>query len=223
MYQSNYNLIKKKGFIRAPLSKGKSKSGAGFTLIEILVAITVFSIIIGSISGIFVFSIREQRKILTYQTILDQTSYALEYMSRALRMARKQLPPNEECSATCLSQIGLNYELFDENQELRFQNYECICQRFFIQNGQLMEQRSWQFQNEDIVDPTGDNPPVPLTSTDIQINYLKFDLSGQNQIDNLQPRTTFYLEIEGKAGLLGNLSKIKIQSTISQRMLDIVY
>ncbi len=223
MYQSNHNLIKKKGFIRAPLSKGKSKSGAGFTLIEILVAISVFSIIIGSISGILVFSIREQRKILTYQTILDQTSYALEYMSRALRMARKQLSPNEECSATCLSQIGLNYELFDENQELRFQNYECICQRFFIQNGQLMEQRSWQFQNEDIVDPTGDNPPIPLTSTDIQINYLNFDLSGQNQIDNLQPRTTFYLEIEGKAGLLGNLSKIKIQSTISQRMLDIVY
>jgi prepilin-type N-terminal cleavage/methylation domain-containing protein len=225
MMRQNTNLkIKKKGFIHTSLFKVRNKSSAGFTLFEILVAISVFSIIIGSISGILVFSIREQRKILTYQTISDQTSYALEYMSRTLRMARKQLPPNDECSATCLSQTGLNYELFNGDQELRFQNYDCVCQRFFIQNGQLIEQKSWQLQEGDVVDLTGNNPPTPLTSVDIEVSRLKFDLSGQNQIDNLQPRITFYLEIGGgKVGLFGSLSKIKIQSTVSQRMLDVVY
>ncbi|GAI33847.1 unnamed protein product, partial [marine sediment metagenome] len=60
-----------------------------------------------SISGVFISGFRGQRSALSSQRLLDQTSYALEYMSRALRMASKQTAD----IPACLSQDGLNYEI----------------------------------------------------------------------------------------------------------------
>lgn len=192
----------------------------GFTLIEILVSISVFSIIISSISGIFVFSVKEQRKTLTSQILLDQTSYVLEYMSRSLRMARKQIA--EE--AQCLSQSGLNYEIPSAYQEggenlgrgIRFINQlqENDCQEFYLENGQLKYKKEIGTSEEKILD---------LTSGNINIISLRFNLSGKDQTDYLQPTVAFFLEIEGKGGSVGTQPKIKIQTTISQRMLDVQY
>jgi prepilin-type N-terminal cleavage/methylation domain-containing protein len=200
----------------------KIKSGAGFTLIEILVAISVFSIIISSISGIFVFSVREQRKTLTSQILLDQTSYVLEYMSRSLRMARKQIAGE----AQCLSQSGLNYEIPSAYQEgnenlgrgIRFINQlqGNDCQEFYLENGQLKYKKN--------VDDPPNSQTFDLTSNNLNITFFRFNLSGKDQsADYLQPTVIFFLEIEGKGGAVGTQPKIKIQTTISQRMLDVQY
>ena len=197
----------------------------GFTLIEMLVAMAIFSTIIGIITGIFITGIRQQKMALDSQIVLNQTSYALEYMGRALRLAKKEVsPPN------CLSQSGLNYEIPVEYQiegnenlgtGLKFinilesdDNYK--CQEFYLDSTskQLKYKR-------------GGNPPLDLTSNKLEITSLKFDLVGKSQgdvlnPDNLQPRTTIFLEIKGKGTLEGS-PKIKIQTSISQRNLDVTY
>jgi len=214
--------INNRGFIHAPLFKFRefqklflNKSGAGFTLTEMLVGILVFSIIIGSISGIFVTSVKEQRRILTSQILLDQTSYALEYMSRALRMAKKELFGESDC----LSQDGLNYEIAEVEpgiNGLKFKNHlqGDDCQAFFLKNGQLKYKKDLDTASPQTFD---------LTSNDLNITSLNFYLSGENQTDSLQPKVTFSLEVEGKSGLVGSQPKIRIQSTVSQRMLDVFY
>jgi len=54
----------------------------------------------------------------------------------------------------------------------------------------------------------------PLTLPGLVIEELKFKLQGESSADNLQPRVTIFLKI-------GSPLKIELQTTISQRNLDI--
>ncbi|MDI6602666.1 MAG: prepilin-type N-terminal cleavage/methylation domain-containing protein [Patescibacteria group bacterium] len=170
------------------------KNGGGFTLIEMLMAIAIFISVITVTSAIFVFSLRAQRQNLASQELLDQTSYLMEYMSRAIRMAQKDM------DGSCTSEVKLNY-LFD-GQCLKFKNYHGECQQFCWDGVRLKEIK--------------DNVKNYLTSPDLRVNSFSVTLTGETQLDSLQPLVSIFLEIAGK-----EQSKIQIQTSISQRPLDV--
>jgi prepilin-type N-terminal cleavage/methylation domain-containing protein len=179
----------------------------GVSLIEMLAAVAVFAITVGAISGIFISAVRSQGRILATQELLDQTSYVLEYMGRALRMAKK------DSNGTCIS-AGNNYENPSGISSIRFINYDGICQEYLKDGTQVKEKKS--------SDNSAANLPIsgtPITSSKIIVNSLKFNLSGQSGSDTLQPRVTIFLEIEGREAA-GSRPKIQIQTSISQRNLD---
>jgi len=182
----------------------------GFTLIEMLVAMAVFSTVMVIITGIFITGIRQQRMALDHQIVLDQTSYALEYMSRALRFAKKEMS-----APTCLSQNGLNVEKTRGGSGIKFINHlqNDDCQEFFLENSQIKYRRKIGQAEENT---------LPLTSVKLEVTSLKFDLAGEWQTDDLQPRITIFSEIKS-AGANGQSQKIKIQTSISQRNLDVTY
>jgi len=187
--------------------KNKLKISPGYTLIEILVAVTIFIIVIIGPTGFFIASLRGQRRALSAKEIIDNSSYTLEYIGRALRMAKK------DRTGGCITS-GYNYENSDGASSVRFLNYDGYCQEFFLQGTQLYEKKSTdgsatKFQN-----------PLPVTSNNLEISLFKFQLSGQGQGDNLQPRATILFEIAKKGE---PLSKTRIQTTISQRNLDVAY
>ena len=178
----------------------------GVSLIEMLVAVAVFAITVGAISGIFISAIRSQRRILATQELLDQTSYVLEYMGRALRMARK------DSGLVCLISAK-NYEVSEAGDSIRFLKFDYgtnsdICYHFYLSNYQIYESK-------------GEAAGVPLTSDKISVNSLRFNLSGDTigESPNLQPRVTIFSEILGR-GAAGEQPKIQIQTSISQRPLD---
>ena len=174
-----------------------------FTLIELLVVLTIFSIALGSISGIFISGIHSQRKILAEQEILSQMSYILEYMGRAIRMAKKDDLSFSGQTKNCLSGNKVNYEVSSNQSQIKFRNYQNQCQRFYLSSNQIFEEK--------------DGTSLPLTSPDLKINSLKFQVFGEIQEDNLQPRVTIFIEAQkGKRNL-------KFQTTISQRDLDVRY
>jgi len=164
----------------------------GFTLIEISVATAIFVLVTTVATGLFVSSLRAQRQALATQEVLAQTSYLMEYMSRALRMARKDL------LGECIP-VKLNYQF--ENNCLKFRNYQGDCQQFCLDGTRLKDEN--------------DNY---LTSASFEVSSFNVDLSGQYQppIDYLQPKITIFLDIKGK-----EQSKVKIQTTISQRNPDV--
>jgi len=172
--------------------------GKGFTLIELLVSAAVFSVAMVIITGIFVAAVKTQKRIIETKKILGQVSYAVEYMSRSLRMAKK------DTSGTCLSVSGLNYENIFGNSGIRFINslQDDDCQEFYLAGGQIKYLKEGQVLN--------------LTSLDINITALKFSLSGQDQNDNLQPFVTIYLEATPKNG-----APISVQTSVSQRNPDV--
>ena len=171
----------------------------GFTLIELLVSMTIFLIVMVSIIELFISGIKTQKKCLALQTLSDDTSYVIEYMSRTIRMAKKDLT-GDYISAGC------NFEIVDD--EIRFLNYEKEKQSFILEDGQIKEKK--------------DDAPgyTALTSSNVQVNKLSFGLSGRCQIDDLQPRVTITMEIRTKEV---EPQTLNIQTTISQRDLDVKY
>jgi prepilin-type N-terminal cleavage/methylation domain-containing protein len=177
-----------------------------FTLIEVLLAVTIFSLFIGASTGIFISSIGAQRKALAAQEVLDQTSYVMEYVSRALRMAKKDLTGN------CIT-LKNNYQVVTNG--IRFLNYNDKCQEIFLENNQIKEKKS--------SDSTSANfgSPIDLTSFKLNVNSFNIGPSGWDQNDDFQPKTTLFLEIESNR-ISKSSPNVKIQTTISQRNLDVM-
>lgn len=183
----------KKIYIIGIQNNMKSK---GFTLIEMMVTVLIFSIVVGAVIGVFVSALQIQRYNLTYQQLLDQTSYAMEYMGRAIRMAVK------DDGVGCISS-GLNYQ--GDTSRIKFVNYKGECQEFLLENNQLKVR----------FDSGG---KIPLTSDDFNVTSLSFGISGESDADNLQPRVTIFMGIQGTDSKVQ--PKIAIQTAISQRNLD---
>lgn len=165
----------------------------GFTLIEMVVAVAVFTLLVTASTGVFLSAIRAQKTSLATQEVLDQTSYLMEYMSKALRMARKDM------TGACTGTAKLNYAF--ENQCIKFNNYQAACQQFCLDGTRLK-----------------DEDGNYLTSDSLTVSSFNVILSGEIQppADNQQPRVTIFLEVQGKDG-----SNIQIQTTISQRNPDV--
>ena len=187
-----------------------------YTLIEVLVAVSIFTIIIAAPTGFLVGSLKGQQKALASQKLLDNTSYNLEYISRTLRMAKKELNCSDitnPATCSCLKTQGYGYNYENPNGDIsaiRFINYKEECQEFFLEGDRLKESK--------------DGVENYLTPEDLEITSLKFKLSGESQTDNDQPRATLFLEIKGGKDLKDELRPlIKIQTTISQRNLDVPY
>lgn len=169
----------------------------------------IFSLLVGSLSSIFVQALQSQRKTLATQEVLEQTSYILDYMSRALRMAKKDVTGSctggpDYITYITTSSRTLGGQPFN-GPGIKFLNSSFICQEFFLDNASstLKESQSGA-------------APVDLTSKNIKINSFSIYYTGTHQNDTIQPKVTFFLDIEGK-----NQARIKVQTTISQRNLDI--
>lgn len=176
----------------------------GYTIVEILVAVTIFTLVIAAPTGFLVSAIKAQQKALFSQKTLDETSYALEYMSRSIRMAKKEL------SNFCLSSRGLNYEKIEEEDRtgLKFINYHGQCQEFFLDAN---DNRLKEVKNG--------GQPIPLTS--MEISFFEIESHGDSwaqivdgYLEHNQPKVTIFLEIK---------DIIQLQTTISQRNLDVSY
>jgi prepilin-type N-terminal cleavage/methylation domain-containing protein len=181
----------------------------GFTLVEILVAVTIFVMVISIVSMLFVQAIRGQRQNLAYQELLDQASYVMEYMSRSIRMARR--------SDVCTGSPGFNYATsavlaLPGAKCLRFENYKDECQYFCLNATKLV-----------VATTTTTTVPAlndfkDLTSSDLTVSSFSITSQGwQNSSwgDDVQPLVTIFLKIEGK-----EQASVQIKTSISQRNLD---
>jgi prepilin-type N-terminal cleavage/methylation domain-containing protein len=191
----------------------------GFTIIELLVSISILLLVSGAVVTIFISVISGQKSILSGQELSGQLSYALEYMSKALRMAGKDL------TGDCLGSPGYNYLLtrYDSLQGVykgvKFvdQSDNNICEEFFLDDSN---------SKTVIKDVKGTNSPVALTSDKIEIDSFKFIINADSQSqvshssenDKIQPRLTISLN----ASFWGEKNPpLKIQTTVSQRNLNI--
>ncbi|KKS91528.1 MAG: hypothetical protein UV65_C0004G0018 [Parcubacteria group bacterium GW2011_GWF2_43_11] len=163
----------------------------GFTLIEMVVAVAIFTLLVGTTSSIFLSSIKTQKQGLATQEILDQTSYLMEYMSRSIRMAKKDI------SGSCTGIVKLNYEF--SGQCLKLRNYKDLCQQFCL-DGSRMKNEKGEY----------------LTSDSLNVSSFSVTLSGATQNDDIQPMTIISIDIQGKDD-----AAIKIQTSVSQRNLDV--
>jgi len=195
----------------------QNKKQKAYTLVEVLIAVAIFFTVIAGPTGLFVLSLKNQSRILGSREILDNSSHVLEYMSRSLRMAKKELnctDKGEPETCACLKDggYGVNYEITRQGKGVKFNNAQdpSVCQEFF-----------WDTNDNRLKESKDEAEPVPLTSDDLEVVSFKFKEFGFDQDDNAQPRIVIFLEIRKKSEF--ESPEIKIQTTISQRKLDVMY
>jgi len=175
----------------------------GFTLIEILVTTTIFVSIFGIISGLFFSALKVQRKAMALQGLIKESSYVMEYMSRQLRMVKK-----DDMNCTDPSEPK-NYFINPDKNSVSFKNYNDECWKFYLDEdeGRLKIDRAGKIDF--------------LTSADLNVLSFKINLLGDVNGDEAQPRITFVLKIQGNGQKTEEKPTIQIQTTVSQRNLDI--
>jgi hypothetical protein len=94
------------------------------------------------------------------------------------------------------------------------------CREFYLANdGRIYERISSNTSS------AGFSSPLPLTPSDFVISTTtsRFYVQGAPQppADNFQPRVTIFLDVKTKGAKPESIAKIQIQTTISQRDLDV--
>ena len=184
----------------------------GFTLVETLVALLIFGFVSVILVNIFVSVLNSQKRILQNQELMNQSSYALEYMTKAIRMAEKDM------TGTCSGAAGENFRVGTSPVSIAFLTYDIKdssykCVQFLIENNAIKERRS---TDESL--PTG--TALPMTSSAVSVDRLEFYVTGDILGDNIQPKITVMIKMKSLSSST-NAPVVIVQTTVSQRKLDI--
>ncbi|MFA5714704.1 MAG: prepilin-type N-terminal cleavage/methylation domain-containing protein [Candidatus Paceibacterota bacterium] len=185
-----------------------NKKTKGFTMAEVLVSVAIFSFLSIGLANVFVSAIKAQNKILQNQDIMEESNYALEYMGKALRMAKK------DTVGGCTGTGGINY--LSDSYYIVFLAYDSVdgdykCRAF------IFDEDDKTIKEYKSVDDTyaGLGSPTAMTSSKMKVNSLIFYVTGDGP--GGQPKVTIMLSAEGANS---SNSNIVIETTISQRELN---
>jgi prepilin-type N-terminal cleavage/methylation domain-containing protein len=175
----------------------------GFTLIEMLVALGIFSSVVLLVTSIFLFGIRNQQRSAGTQEALNQVSFASEFMVRALRVAKKD--DGEGCITA-----GRNYQVSLQENAVRFRNSleNEDCQEFFTQDNMLYFTRGIGTIEEET---------LALLSPKMSVQDIRFIVDGDGN-EQTQPRVTLMLDIITD---IPEPHRFHFQTTVSQRDIEL--
>ena len=188
------------------MDTGNNKKG--FTLVEILVVLAIFSIMLTAITSLFISGIKVQQNSIAQEQLIDQVNYAVDYMGRAIMMAKK------DKDNSCQTKDDNYSPNSGPSTYLGFVNQidgASKCVVFWLDNGRIYKEN---VKSADRSVASG----LPLTSDNIKITTLRFYITGDAGNSGVQPKVTILIEAESKSG--SPVQKIKVQTTISSRDLN---
>ncbi len=192
--------------------KNKIKNEGGFTLVELMVATTVFVVIVISSIGSLIALMGASKDSRGLRFSMDNVNFAMESMTRSIRM-------------------GVNYYCGDAVPDLITDTQDCpLGANLFsfvpqLNDGSLSEERvSYKLHKRDTeVDSytiqrcigTLDSDCIEIVSSDININKLTFFVKGSNPYDSTQANV--YILLKGTIDVKGKPASFMIQTMASQR------
>lgn len=187
--------------LRPFLIIGVTRNSAGVTLLELIVAVAIFTVVVSGSSGVFISALRAQRVVLAEQNLIDNIRFALEFMSRELRLASR------DDTGTCTGTAYMTYT--NSSGVLKFINSDGECVHYRLQGSaiQVSQNGGLSFSN--------------LTFSSVAlVTNLSFIISGESRGDHQQPRATILITAESTGGLSEVTPKINIQTSVSARSVD---
>lgn len=183
-----------------------NKTQAGFTLVEVLVALTLFVfVVLAAISSLY--SVNDAyRKVTAMRSVLDNLSFAMESMSRTVRTSRHII-----CNGT-LNSSGTRNCSFPNNPASRLSMYSLV-HNYEIEyrlnaTTQQLEKRmkeggTW-------------SDWISITAPEIKIHSFSVFVQGSDTNENLQPGVI--LLVRGiAAAYTGETTPFALHTFISQR------
>lgn len=173
----------------------KLNSKNGFTIVELLIAMTLFTALIGITSGVFIQSLRTQRNLTAFIAANSNASLTIEQIAREARTGK------DFCvgaNSPCVTDAGVYKELIFTNAKNEKVKYELSAQAI---------RRSVNAQT-----------PIPITADNVNVQTLSFYMSGNQPGDGKNARITMVLKV-GAAGIPFSESVINLQTTVTTRTL----
>lgn len=170
------------------------------SLIELIAAVTIFTVLILLATEIFKMVVDGQRSAISAQNVEESVRYALEKINKEIRTAQVS---NQECGASAVYKI---FNTASGGQSLYFKNKDGQCLTYYLENGRFK-----------VMAGAGPGSDF-VTPAKVEVSNLKFypvdDLIGANH--NVQPYVTMVMDVKA-TGLAAHEQKIKIQTTSSSR------
>lgn len=169
--------------------KLKNRRQAGFTIIEVIISIFIFSVLVVAIGGIFAQALKLERKTFAAQKIQENALRVFEIMAREIRIS--QVAPLDN---GCYTSITMNSP---------FAVPEWDPVTFSLSSGGGIARQEGLASSAELV-----------TSADVVFNTLNFCVRGSKP-DDLEPaRVTIIANIQAK---IDNVYSVDVQTTITSR------
>lgn len=203
----------------------------GFTLIEMLVSLSLFAVVVTMSVSMLLVLIESNGRAQSMQLVMTNLSFALDSITREIRTgtdwycgSSASEPPiqNEGVNNDCV--LGTpNYISITESGDSLTEGYGTRRVTYWFDSGYYNGEGGAILRK--LGGPTGTAGDwVPLTGKDIDIEDFQIRVSGTDRWestggDTEQPRMTLY--IRGRAGLGGRQEKeFSLQTSITQRTID---
>jgi prepilin-type N-terminal cleavage/methylation domain-containing protein len=164
----------------------------GFTLVEMIVAIFVFSVVMVISTGALVSIIGANRKAQSVKSVMNNVAFSLDSMTRALRVGT-----NYDCGVSSCASGG--------SESLTFTDVD----------GRDVQYRFNESSNQIERDIDGAGFQA-LTAPEVTVDRLMFYVDGVES--DGQPRVL--IVVGGRAGVGKSETVFNIQTLVSQRSLD---
>jgi prepilin-type N-terminal cleavage/methylation domain-containing protein len=203
--------------------RGRIKSGAGFTLIEMMVSVTLFAVVMLVSVGALLALTNANRKAQALQSVMNNLSVSVDGMVRAIREGSTYHCDNPITPST----IYQPKTCANGDQLIAFESYGG-------DSSDPSDQWIYYFGNDNRIYKStngqiGSGYAYPVTAPEVKINDLEFYVVGTTPVhlspdpdnpDLIQPKVV--IVIKGTAGnAASERSSFHIQATAVQRHLDL--
>jgi prepilin-type N-terminal cleavage/methylation domain-containing protein len=184
---------------------------AGFSLVEMLVAVALFATVMLIGVGALLSLIDANRKAQSLNSVINNLNFALESMSRNMRVGttyhcsvNNNVPPNIDSAKDCKNGgklVGFEHSGGDpDNPNDQF---------VYRVNGTRLE-----------MSKDSGALFIEITAPEVTIEDFSFYVDGTSTSDNFQPRIV--MTIQGSAGVDEKTkTEFNLQTMVSQRVLDL--
>jgi len=190
-------------------------STSGFTLVEMIVAVALFSIVMLVCVGALLALVGANRKVHALQSVMNNLNVSLDGMVRSIRMGS-----TFDGSGACSGNSGGPKDCTSGGTQFSFEPY-----------GNSSTDQPWVYRLNSVTHQLersiNGQPFVAITSSEITIDSLSFYVIGSSRgcsvtpCDLTQPKVVIVLK--GTAPVLNSAAKstFHIQVTAVQRLLDL--
>jgi len=170
------------------------KRQQGLTLIEILISLSIFSIVITIIGNITFDTLRAEAVAASNQVALDNARFILQRIAKSLRVSVIKTPGN-----------NLDSDI------IKMEHPRRGTVEYFLSGNRIVERLGEDSTTDSFLD-----------SSNVDIEKFIFNIKGaDNGSDSRQPQISIILQVKPPNARQEELPPINIQTTLSQRCLDI--
>jgi prepilin-type N-terminal cleavage/methylation domain-containing protein len=221
----------------------KTAHNSGFTLIEMIIALSIFVLIVLMVGDIFVVINHSQRRVANLQKLQDDVRYSLEAMAQEIRLGRINYDyyVTENIDLHPESAV-IDYPLAVINQSGEFVYYRKNGNNLeFCKNDAPTDCPDWQVvtpvgvivaELRFIITPSADPFFAVIEQSctsdvecDADYNSYRCD-TGQGRCEyfsdggNFQPKVRIIMKSEGTSDLLAGQVRISMQTLVSSRLIN---